>query len=565
MVNRKIQMKNWNGSTWDNLFPYTITENVYDINGVDLETNLTNVINNFNEKNSQIETNLSNVVDDFNEKTTKISNEVESLKEIWSNINHIEVLGQTVTTINSGAGSRFPQSIKVDIDDNRYYVARQTSGRYNDQMIYEYNLSTNELINSKPLPVANWVYVEGLPMFKKTNGDVCFILPIERAGKFGVYNYTNNVLELEFFMEGSFKTNIDNNGKYFICSKHGDYSDNQLNATINGVLIYDLQSVISGSPVLVNTVLSDEITMTNPKVQTIAMYDDKIILGRGSTKPSLTVMNLYGETIENIVFDVDSLINFTNGNTSGSKTSENEGLDIVKVNDKWHIVSGVTLQGKLYLLKHGVGTEIKRGLDTFENGSSYLMNSPIGQMFNTNVFNAKLRVEASQNVYTEILKLKSNGIYPFFASGSATNMPIGGRSLRGTIQVDRFVDAPSILSIIAQDFSGSVWSNYYDDTASGWLGWRNIGGKRVEVSGSTFDPLSNSVQDGFYETQSGVNAPTNTGNFGTIREYNITTSGGVRKQVICTNNDANGSDTFINTRKTDGTWTGWKRFTLTSV
>jgi hypothetical protein len=50
MVNRKIQMKNWNGATWDNLFPYTVTENVFDRNGVDLETNLSNVISDFNNK-----------------------------------------------------------------------------------------------------------------------------------------------------------------------------------------------------------------------------------------------------------------------------------------------------------------------------------------------------------------------------------------------------------------------------------------------------------------------------------------------------------------------------------
>lgn len=532
-MDKNIQMRNRNANNdgWDFLYPLTLAKNVMDSSG------------------------------------EMVDNSIEFLKNskefIYSSLDYQTPIAETVTSIQGGAGSRFPQSMCLDSENDRYYVARQTSGQYNDQMIYEYRLSDNALLRNKSVPTSEWVYLEGLPLFHNGYGEICFIIPVERSGKFGIFNFDTGFLVNEFEMEGSFKTAIDNNHKYFICSKHSDYND--LNNTFNGFLLYDLHSVIDGTPKLIKKIECNHDDISNPKTQTVTMIDDLIYLGQGVRDSSVTVIDTAGNKQYFVTYDKREVLILINGNSSEEDPIlENEGMHFIKENGKTYPVVGIATQGRFVLIKLGdiKGKKIPRSLNgESTNGLARISENPALNMFGA-IGNAILRVESSQDFYEEVLKLKGNGLYTFFMSGTATNGTVGGASVRGLIQIDRFANGvPSILSVIGQDFRGGMWANYYDDTADGWIGWSHIGGHSAQVSGETFDPLSDSVNAGYYETQSGINAPTNTGNYGTIREYHIRTSGNGRKQVICTDNDRDGSDTFINTRKTDGTWTGWKKFT----
>ncbi len=495
---------------------------------------------------------------------------VDNSRDIYfSKLDYQELLAKSVTTIHDGAGSRFSQSAVIDYANRKYYIARQTTGEYNDQRLYEYDLLTNILIRSKDIPTANYVYIEGLVFFYNTQGQICFIIPTERFGKFGIFNYETGILEKEFAMEGSFKVGVDNNRKFFLCSKHSNYED--LNNTMNGILLYDLDSVIAGTPLLVKTVNFFHNDLYRPKIQGLTMIDDLIFLGRGVQSNLVTVIDTNGNTLYSVTHDKAETLSLIGGNPApgDAQQIESEGITWVKENGITYPVIFIATQGLACLIKLGDTSKqkIKKGI--MQEGSNAIAEIASNPVFNLvgSIGNAYLRVESSQDLYGRILELPGNGLYTLFASGSATNAPVGGASIRGTVQVDRFINGvPDILSIIAQDFRGSVWSNYYDANASPkWRGWSHIGGHSAQISGSTFNPLSDAIGPGKYETQSGVNAPTNTGKFGTIREYSIDVGASGRKQVICINNDTDNSDTFINTRKTDGTWTGWKKFTLTSV
>ena len=63
MTDKSIQMKKWNGSGWDNLHPYTKTGNVIDKNGVDLETNLSNVVGHFDSELTTIRNDLEESIE----------------------------------------------------------------------------------------------------------------------------------------------------------------------------------------------------------------------------------------------------------------------------------------------------------------------------------------------------------------------------------------------------------------------------------------------------------------------------------------------------------------------
>lgn len=70
MADKNIQMKQRVGSSWDNLFPITLNENVFDENGVSLPTKL-----------NTLKTDINNQIDDdFNDFQTIINNQLQDMK-----------------------------------------------------------------------------------------------------------------------------------------------------------------------------------------------------------------------------------------------------------------------------------------------------------------------------------------------------------------------------------------------------------------------------------------------------------------------------------------------------
>lgn len=544
MADKDIQMKHYNGTGWDNLNPFTNETNIHDSNGNSLPEKLQNILDNINT-------------------LQKKGNNSRGFQ--FALIDYQSKIGQTVTSITGGAGSRYPQSVVIDYDNGYYYVARQTSGNYNDQRIYKYNLSDNTLVNYQDVPTAEWVYLEGLALFHNTNGQTCFIIPTQRSGEFGIFNYDTNTLERTMNMEGSFKVSIDNNRKYFICSKHEDYND--LNETFNGVLLYDLQSVINGTPTLIKEIGIYHDDAYKPKTQTLTMIDEYLYFGQGVHDASISVFDTSGNKLYYASFDKRDILNLVGGDTSeNDPIMENEGMTWIVDNGVTYPVYAYLTQGQMYIVKMNdlTGTKINHSVsDEGENGLYNLSKNPIFKMLGS-IGNAVLRIEPGEDLQAKIMNdIESDGFYTFFADANAINVPISGASIRGFIQVDRFINGvPDIFSIICQDYNGSIFSNYYDaNSTPQWRGWSHIGGFNVDVLNSTtFDPLT--ANPGTYETKSGVNDPTG-GGFGAIKEYRITASNSVRRQILCFYND-NGHLYYASVA-TDGSKIGWYEINRTVI
>src|SRR5690606_25513145 len=132
-----------------------------------------------------------------NEVENRITGQINLINEsrdvFFSRLDYQSLMAQSVTTIKDGNSSRYPQSAVVDMENRRFYIARQTTGDFQDQMIYEYDLDSQTLLREKPVPISSRVYLEGLVFFHNTSGEICFIVPVERYGRFGIFNFETGV------------------------------------------------------------------------------------------------------------------------------------------------------------------------------------------------------------------------------------------------------------------------------------------------------------------------------------------------------------------------------------
>ena len=87
MVNKNIQMKARNGNEWDNLFPLTLTENVFDNEGNNIEY----MLNTFKD----------NITDDMNTLTNTLENEFDYLNEFVVNVKKHGIIGDGITDYTS--------------------------------------------------------------------------------------------------------------------------------------------------------------------------------------------------------------------------------------------------------------------------------------------------------------------------------------------------------------------------------------------------------------------------------------------------------------------------------
>lgn len=475
----------------------------------------------------------------------------------FSNFDYQTLVAQSVTTIHDGAGSRFPQAAVIDNENGKFYITRQTSGNYQDQMIYEYDMVTQNLLRSQPVPIGIRVYIEGLVFFRNSSNQLCFIVPVERYGKFGIFNFDTGVMQSQFNMPGNFKIGVDNNLKYFLCGKNANPNQDP-NTDMNGIYIYDLESVKAGSPVLAGTVDFIHEQMFNHKIQGLTMIEDYILLGQGVQNCYISVLDLNGDLIYMASYDSKEVISLFGGDPDSSNLQvESEGVSWVKENGVTYPVHLIASQSKASLLKLGdtqsgirISHQLFRGYNPFREHAAFHLIQADGT--------PTVYVTTGQDFYAQVAAINQKGIFTFFCNGSAANAPIGGRSTRGTIIVTELTSegVAAIAEIRGQDFGGVVWSNYYDTRASQiWKGWSPLGGAHSVQAPATFNPFT--ANPGVYETSSATNAPVNNT---AVKTYTITRGYGNRKQYQCHYSET-GNVYFGSTH--NNVFQGWRQVSLT--
>ncbi|CAF1811224.1 hypothetical protein [Bacillus subtilis] len=221
----------------------------------------------------------------------------------------------------------FPQGISINQKDDELYIIRQENSG-NKGIITRYKLSTTQLIDSKEFSITSNTYNEGIPWFKNDYGDLCFLVRQVFEDQLSIFNYTNGKIERVMDVLGSYKIGNDLENKYFI-------SGNSDNENLNKIYLYDFQSIVNGTPNLLQEVQINNKEIMFEKVQGLTFHDNKIVLGQGKDYPSITVLNLDGSIEKSYSFSKESFADLIEldfkFNRDGYKF-ENEGVCMVNWN-----------------------------------------------------------------------------------------------------------------------------------------------------------------------------------------------------------------------------------------
>ncbi|MEK4136465.1 hypothetical protein NSQ93_23115 [Bacillus sp. FSL W8-0445] len=215
----------------------------------------------------------------------------------------------------------FPQAISINQEDDELYIARQENGG-SVCIISRYELSTSALKDSQQFTITSSTYNEGIPWFKNSEGELCFLVRQQFENELSIFNYTTREIEETMEVLGSYKTGNDIDKKYFV-------SGNSTNERMDRIYIYDFQSIIAGSPRLLMEVSVNNQEIMFEKVQGITFHDNKIVLGQGKDYPAITVLNLDGSIAKSYSFSKESFADLIEQNYDFDRVNyafENEGV-----------------------------------------------------------------------------------------------------------------------------------------------------------------------------------------------------------------------------------------------
>ncbi|MCY8347587.1 hypothetical protein MOC74_19275 [Bacillus haynesii] len=215
----------------------------------------------------------------------------------------------------------FPQAISINQEDDELYIARQENGG-SVCIISRYELSTSTLKDSQQFTITSSTYNEGIPWFKNSDGELCFLVRQQFENELSIFNYTTGEIEETMEVLGSYKTGNDIDKKYFV-------SGNSTNERMDRIYIYDFQSIVAGSPRLLMEVSVNNQEIMFEKVQGITFHDNKIVLGQGKEYPAITVLNLDGSIAKSYSFSKESFADLIEQNYDFDRvnyTFENEGV-----------------------------------------------------------------------------------------------------------------------------------------------------------------------------------------------------------------------------------------------
>src|SRR5699024_2306811 len=117
MVNRNIQLKKKNNDEWENLFPLTLNENIYNNEGKNLDTQLTDLINQrdrlIQEAKDSLKEDINIAIDNLNTEITNILNRMAQI--ITPEMTQSEIQQR----IDQGGEFKFLKGVyNITLDDN---------------------------------------------------------------------------------------------------------------------------------------------------------------------------------------------------------------------------------------------------------------------------------------------------------------------------------------------------------------------------------------------------------------------------------------------------------------
>lgn len=205
-------------------------------------------------------------------------------------------------------GGAVAQSMQCDIKTGIIYAAEQTDDA-GSQRIVKYNPDTKAIIQERALNLDAVVWFEGNSLYHDAvTGDVMFVLPYDLLGNWFIYNFDTDTKGTPFRMVGQTIYCIDDTGKYFVTINSKDMPG--VNGYITGFNVFDLTSVISGVPKLVNYIpVKDGIVRGNNKIQGFQMVGDSIYIGRGTYNQRFrtTVIDNTGAVTADYVWDQNDI------------------------------------------------------------------------------------------------------------------------------------------------------------------------------------------------------------------------------------------------------------------
>lgn len=126
MVNKNIQMKKKNGESWTNLFPISLTENIFNKSGENIESIISKVDNDLNVKITQVNSRVSKEIPDLENKiNTRLDKEFPVIQEELKQIQYLMPKPSSVSKNTQNLQSLLDKtlnggSIKIKFPDGTY-------------------------------------------------------------------------------------------------------------------------------------------------------------------------------------------------------------------------------------------------------------------------------------------------------------------------------------------------------------------------------------------------------------------------------------------------------------
>ena len=439
-----------------------------------------------------------------------------------SNVNKMSLLA--VQPRQDGSAD-FMQTAQIDDQSGLIYIAEQTDDA-GTQKINEYDLKTHELKRSRDLGLTKVVWLEGNSLFHDENGAVCFIVPRDRNGNWGIYNFDSDTWGKPFYMSGNYKYCIDNTGQYFV-NMQGRFDGYNDEITL-GFNVYDLASVIAGSPKLVKYIpVTDSYVHGNNKIQGFAMIDNKIYLGRGRRSTAewfrTTQINDAGAVIGDWHWNDQQIIDLIQPHVA----KDHKLTDIESEGISTNYINGVTIP-VLLMLANGKDSNNKRTVDYVlinagdPDGADIdcTAGMAVAQLsrpdYSGIVAGIPIQVNATgKNILAVLEDLKQLGTYSFACITGNAGLYKYMVSGAGLAVVRRTTGGTaSDIHVIYTDYNGVTWSCSYAkgsytgeySNRAGWTTWSSDSNKMIVADDDAFDPFH--AVAGVYWTRSAKNSPT---------------------------------------------------------
>lgn len=201
---------------------------------------------------------------------------------------------------------------------------------------------------------------ENIIPFRNGNGELCFIVRTASGMFYAIHNYDLNTTSEPIAIKGAFKMGLYNN-EIYTCDA------NALEAGVGLIWVYSFDSVKSGNPVLLRSVLLENRNMYS-KAQAMSIHNGDIVfnMGRNSFDPAICRYTNTGKHIESYVFDKPEFGEILDGTfiDPDDYFHESEGSDVFDGKlYTGHIVygSGDVSSSTFVIIEHGEGEPVATG------------------------------------------------------------------------------------------------------------------------------------------------------------------------------------------------------------